>query len=70
MEIIVNGEPVTVGCDGVTYSEIMRLAGIEPPRVPSVTFRYRSGVGGSLALGGKLSVQPGMVVNVISTDGA
>lgn len=73
LAIIVNGRAVNVRARALDYRAVVALAGYDPERLLSVTYRAKSGNWkreGVLSPGQSVEALPGMVFNVADTSGA
>lgn len=74
MKVIVNGREVEWGEQSMSYADLCVLAGLDPKRVYSATYRSDNGSGtkfhGSLIPGGELSneLHEGTIFNIYNTS--
>lgn len=69
-DIILNGQEMKVDSDLVSYEDVMVMAGKDPKRIFSITWRVRGGRGGCLAPGETVRLEPNMVFNAFNTSNA
>lgn len=49
MNVVINGKPMDIKGTKLYYQDICELAGVNPERIPTITYEYRrSGIGGSV----------------------
>jgi hypothetical protein len=68
--VILNGMKKTVDASLVSYEDVMVMAGHDPKRIFSITWRVRGGPGGCLAPGETVRLEPNMVFNAFDTSNA